>query len=204
MTGVQMQQSELFGFEPQLPNGLVYCADFLSADEDQALMEFIGTLPFREAVFKQYTARRRVVRFGAREAVQQETPEHSIAASVEFPPIICRLRDKVASWLDIASTDFVHGLITEYRAGSPIGWHRDAPHFDTVVGISLGSACRMRFRESAARHAKPLSIELQPRSVYVMAGSIRWHWQHSIAPTPATRYSVTLRTLLREGKEQST
>ena len=65
-----------------------------------------------------------------------------------------------------------------------------------VAGISLASACTMRFRPLATRSTREaVAIELQPRSAYVMRGEIRNAWQHSIMPTRALRYSVTLRTL---------
>ena len=41
---------------------------------------------------------------------------------------------------------FVMALINEYPPGAPIGWHRDAPQYDIVFGVSLLSACRMMFR----------------------------------------------------------
>ena len=44
------------------------------------------------------------------------------------------------------SDAFAMALINEYRPGTPIGWHRDAPQYDIVAGISLLSACRMKFR----------------------------------------------------------
>jgi hypothetical protein len=31
------------------------------------------------------------------------------------------------------------------------GWHRDKPHFDGIFGLSLGSACKFRFRRTAGR-----------------------------------------------------
>ena len=31
-------------------------------------------------------------------------------------------------------------------SGTPIGWHRDALQYDIVAGLSLLSACRMKFR----------------------------------------------------------
>ena len=40
-------------------------------------------------------------------------------------------------------------LCTEYDVGVGIGWHRDKPHFDRVFGLSLGSACKFRFRRPA-------------------------------------------------------
>jgi alkylated DNA repair dioxygenase AlkB len=92
---------------------------------------------------------------------------------------------------------FVHALVTEYRPGTPIGWHRDASDYGTVVGISLASACRMRFRPYARQHDRGavIAVELAPRSLYVMRGDVRWHWQHQIPPVKALRYSVTFRTL---------
>ena len=93
---------------------------------------------------------------------------------------------------------FVHALLSEYRPGTPIGWHSDAPHFDLTVGISLAGAARMRFRPYAAQHDRKaiVSLELEPRSIYVLRGEVRRHWQHQIPPVKQLRYSVTFRTLV--------
>jgi alkylated DNA repair dioxygenase AlkB len=89
----------------------------------------------------------------------------------------------------------VHALVTEYRPGTELGWHRDVPEFELVVGISLAAPCRMRFRAFPVRkHAKVFSLDLEPRSLYVLRDEIRWGWQHSVSPTPALRYSITFRT----------
>ena len=37
-------------------------------------------------------------------------------------------------------------LVSRYPPGAGIGWHRDAPQFGEVSGVSLLTACRMRFR----------------------------------------------------------
>jgi alkylated DNA repair dioxygenase AlkB len=109
------------------------------------------------------------------------------------------LRDRVAAWRGLSGAEFVHALVTEYRPGTPIGWHSDAPHFELVVGISLAGAARMRFRPYAAKTEKRAIVELElaPRSAYVMQGEIRWNWQHQIPPTRQLRYSITFRTLAR-------
>ena len=39
--------------------------------------------------------------------------------------------------------------------------------------------------------------QYKPRSAYLLTGTARWGWQHSIAPTPALRYSITFRTRRR-------
>jgi alkylated DNA repair dioxygenase AlkB len=65
-----------------------------------------------------------------------------------------------------------------------------------VFGISLGSACRMRFRPYDRRDDRraAIALELAPRSLYAMRDDIRWRWQHSIPPVKALRYSITFRT----------
>jgi alkylated DNA repair dioxygenase AlkB len=86
--------------------------------------------------------------------------------------------------------------VAEYRPGTPLGWHRDAPQFGIVIGVSLGAACRMRFRRYPPRPREPaFSLVLEPRSAYLLLDEARWGWQHGIPPTPALRYSITFRTL---------
>ena len=75
---------------------------------------------------------------------------------------------------------FAMALINEYRPGSPIGWHRDAPQYDIVAGISLLSACRMKFRPyrspaspapRSSRRSATHEIVLARRSAYLMTQS---------------------------------
>lgn len=96
----------------------------------------------------------------------------------------------------IAEREFVHVLCTEYPPGTPIGWHIDAPHFETIVGLSLAGKARMRFRPYAAKNDKAaIALDPERRSAYVMQGDIRWRWQHHLPPTKELRYSITFRTL---------
>lgn len=180
-------------FEPApLPRGLEYHDDFLTRTEEAALLRRFASLPFREAKFRQYTARRRVVMFGG--GYDDDTSDLNEVEAM--PAWLLDVRRKVAAWRNAAETAFVHGLVTEYRPGTPIGWHRDRPVYGMVVGISLGSACRMRFRPYDNQHDREAMIALQlaPRSLYVMQDDIRWRWQHSIPPAKALRYSITFRT----------
>jgi len=189
-------QSELFAQPQALPSGLLYCPDFIAPDEEGELLAHIASLPFKEARFQQYTARRRVVRFGEGDYLEAEPDQPTDHPRIEFPEFLKGVRAKVAAWLDMSPGEFVHALCTEYAPGTPIGWHRDAPHFEIVAGLSLANACRMRFRPlDEARRDEVFVLELQPRSLYVMRGDIRWFWQHNIPPVKATRYSITLRTL---------
>ena len=195
-----MIQDDLFGAGSELPHGLLYRPGFITADEEAALVAEIGQLAFRRAKFQQYTARRRVVRFG-RDSVPGRVPdEEADFPRIEFPPFLCALRARIAEWTGIAAERFEHGLVTEYGPGTPIGWHRDAPHHETVAGLSLAAPCRMRFRPMGARDSSnAIGVTLQPRSLYVMRDEIRWGWQHSIPPVKALRYSVTMRTQVAVG-----
>ena len=112
-----------------------------------------------------------------------------------MPPFLTTLRGKVARWIGVAPSAFVHALVSEYRPGTPIGWHRDKPGYGIVVGISLAGWGRMRFRPYEAQDARQtVALDLAPRSVYVMRDAIRWDWQHSMLQTKELRYSITLRT----------
>ena len=195
---MKAQQAELFDAPQALPHGLAYQADFITRAEEEALLAIFAELPFREALFQQYTARRRVVRYG-----EGEYPASYGTAAAEanprrpFPEFLLPLRRRVAAWREQPEESFVHALVTEYRPGTPIGWHSDAPHFERVVGISLAGTARMRFRPYAAKNDRnaAIALDLAPRSAYAMEGDIRWRWQHHIPPTRELRYSITFRTL---------
>ena len=191
-----IQQASLFDEAQSLPEGLTYQTDFLSAAEEQQLLAEIAPLPLREARFREFFAKRRVAHF--HEDPQAPDDEYGGAdalASGPLPPFLVALRAKVAVRLGIPAAAFVHALVSEYRPGTPIGWHRDKPAYGIVVGISLAGVGRMRFRPYAAQDAKhTLVLDVAPRSLYVMRDDVRWQWQHSMLPAKELRYSITMRT----------
>jgi alkylated DNA repair dioxygenase AlkB len=91
-------------------------------------------------------------------------------------------------------------LVTEYRPDAGIGWHRDAPAFGLVVGVSLLSACRFKIRPMPGAPGEPFELKVALRSLYSFAGHARWRWQHSIPAAKKLRYSITFRTLRKEDK----
>lgn len=175
-----------------MPEGLLYREAFLSADEEDHLLAAIQALPLEEAKYKAYTARRRTASYGS--SYDFETNRLSMAPAI--PRFLLPLRRRVAKLVGVEEQKISHALVTEYRPGTELGWHRDVPEFEVVVGISLAGPCRMRFRRyPPQKGAKVFSLELAPRSVYVLRDEIRWRWQHSVARTPGLRYSLTFRTL---------
>jgi alkylated DNA repair dioxygenase AlkB len=188
------QQAELFGVAETLPEGFIYHPEFISPSEEGALLQGIAALTLEDAKYKEYTARRRVAYFG----FDYDFSANRLGEAAPIPPFLHPLREKMARWMDLDPAAIVHALVSEYRPGTPLGWHRDAPDFDRVAGVSLGGWARMRLRPYPPAKAKPLDLELEPRSAYQMNGAARWRWQHSIAATRELRYSITFRTLGRK------
>jgi alkylated DNA repair dioxygenase AlkB len=185
-------QGELFGDLHRLPAGMVYRPDFISRDEEAGLLFKIGTLPLMEAKYKDYTAKRRIVSYGGR----YDFSSNELVPAGPIPPFLDPLRERIAQWVEVPASQFTHALIAEYRTGTRLGWHRDVPEFEMIVGVSLGGACRMLLRPYPPKKGRSpdlLTLELEPRSAYLMRGEARWRWQHSIPPTKTMRYSITFR-----------
>jgi alkylated DNA repair dioxygenase AlkB len=125
--------------------------------------------------------------------------DRSFATSEPIPDWLESLRSKAAVFANIATEDFVHVLLVRYDPGSGIGWHRDRPVFETVVGISLGSPATLRFRRRRPGGFDRANVEVEPRSAYLISGPARHEWEHSIAPGETLRFSITFRTLSEKG-----
>jgi alkylated DNA repair dioxygenase AlkB len=180
-------------FEPVLPPGLIYRPDFVERAEEHTLLEHIRTLPLREAQYRQYTARRRTVNYG----FSYDFQHLEAKPAPPIPEFLAPLRARAAQWAGVAAEDFVQGLIAEYTPGTPLGWHRDVPNFELIVGISLAGTARIRFRPypwKPERRREVFALELEPRSAYILRDEARWGWQHSVPPTKELRYSITFRT----------
>jgi alkylated DNA repair dioxygenase AlkB len=178
-------------FEEPLPEGFVHRPDFLTAEEEQALLATIGGLEFREMKMRGVAAKRRIIDYGVKYSFEtfKATPGPPI------PDFLIPLRDRAARLAGVEATTLAEALITEYSPGAAIGWHKDAHPFDIVIGISLLSACRFRFRRGKVRAWETAEVLLQPRSAYVLTGPARTQWEHGIPAVKELRYSITYRTL---------
>lgn len=182
-----------------LPPGLRYEAGFLSPAAQAALVALVRRLPLQAARYKAYTARRRVVSYGG----QFDYDSLELQPAAPLIEALHPLRAQVAAWAGVAPEALVHALVAEYAPGTPLGWHRDVPDFEDVFGVSLGGEAQLRLRPwppHAPRREDILRLSLAPGSVYALRGEARWSWQHSVAPVPALRWSVTFRTGRRGGR----
>lgn len=187
-----MDQGQLFAACSALPEGFDYAAAFLSPEQQVELLEQIRVLPLQEAQYKQWRARRRIVSFGGR----YDFTRNELSPAAPIPDFLLPLRGQVACWAGIQAQRIQHAMVAEYRPGTPLGWHRDVPEFEEVIGVSLLGRARLRFRPWPPCTAQRTScaLELAPRSVYVLRAAARWRWQHAVSPTRELRYSITFRT----------
>ena len=187
-----MTQAQLFEAEPDSPEGFMYVAGFLSVPQEAQLLAHFRTLPFEEAQYKEWRARRRIVSFGGR----YDYSQNELHTAPPIPGFLCPLRTQLARWSGIAEGRMQHATIAEYRPGTQLGWHRDVPEFEDVLGISLLGHARLRFRSwpPASGQRATWKIDLEPRSAYQLRGPARWQWQHAVSPTRDLRYSITFRT----------
>ena len=188
-------QPSLFDASPMLPEGLEYRLDFLSVREERDLVEQFATLGFKPFQFHGFEGKRRTVSFGWHYAFDGS----GLRETEPMPDWLVPVRDRAAGFAAVAPEAFEHALLIEYGEGAGIGWHRDRPQFGDVVGISLLSAARMRFRRRRGDKWERLALTAEPRSAYLLRGPARTEWEHSIPEVDALRYSITFRTL--KGKE---
>ena len=187
----------LFEVAAKVPDGFIYHRNFISEAEEPELLREIQSLHLKSFKYYQFTGKRRIASFGW----QYEFGKSEITTAPDMPAFLLPVRIRAGTLFNIDPNSLMQTSIIEYSTGSPIGWHRDISQFGVVVGISLGAACRMRFRKynrvrsSILKRDEILSIELEPRSLYLMSGASRELWQHSIPPVKDLRYSIMMRTL---------
>lgn len=184
----------LFPIGPILPPGFSYTPDFITESEEDELYQAILKSELHTFLFQGYEAKRKVASYG----YDWNFEKRILSKGREIPAVFNKLINNVALHLQIQPDNIAELLLTEYPIGSVINWHRDAPPFDTIAGISILSDCTFKIRphdkEKQIRSAT-ISIPVKRRSLYIMQGASRSEWQHSISPVKSVRYSITLRTL---------
>lgn len=182
-----------------LIDGLTNVPDYLDADEQKQALATIDALPWRDDL------RRRVQHYGyrydyARKTVDQDQflgPLPAWAADLADALLVDKHVPRPLNQL----------IVNEYLPGQGIAPHVDCvPCFaDTVLSISLGSACVMTFTHPTERRS--VDVLLEPGGLLVMAGAARYEWRHGIAARKndkwdggtlarGRRVSLTFRTVL--------
>jgi alkylated DNA repair dioxygenase AlkB len=187
----RLQPSLFDDAPPGLPEGFVYRSEFVAAEEEAQIAARLQPLPFAPFQFHGFEGARRVVSFGWR----YDFNEGGLKRAEPFPDWLSALAGRAAAFAGLPPEAFAHALITEYAPGAGIGWHRDRPQFEDVVGLSLLSPCRFRFRLRQPDGGwKRAAFTAAPRSAYLLRGAARRQWEHSIPPLQSLRYSITFRS----------
>src|SRR4051794_37847651 len=174
-------------FDRPLIAGLDYREELITEGEERALIEQLTQLDLTPFRFHGWVGNRRTHSFGWR----YDFDDASFSRTEPIPEWLEPLREKGAVFGGLNAEDFVHVLLARYDPGAGIGWHRDRDVFDQVVGISLGTPATLRFRQRTATGFSRTSVDLEPRSGYLLSAASRWEWEHSIAPGDRLRFSIT-------------
>lgn len=197
----QLQFFDREDAEHLLLEGLRYKPALIGAADEAALLAYVRELPFREFEFHGYLGKRRVVSFGW----QYDYSGRQLKRAGDIPNFLLELRALAATFAGMEQDALQQTLVTEYQPGTGIGWHRDKAVFGQVVGISLLSACALRFRrrlsgadmsdQRQSRQWERVSLLAEPRSAYLLRGPARLEWEHSILRVDSLRYSITFRNV---------
>ncbi len=183
--------SALFDLPPVAPEGFRYRDDLVTPAEEAELVDRLAGLAFEPFQFRGYEGRRRVVSFGLR----YDFTGPGLVDAEAMPDWLLPVRNRAAAFAGLPGEAFRHVLINEYREGAPIGWHRDRPVFEKIVGVSLVSPTVMRFRRRVGERFERMNVPVAPRSAYLLDGPARLIWEHSLPEAKSHRYSITFRNL---------
>ena len=183
-------------FDTPLIAGLELRDGFINESEHDELVAYLSALDLEPFRFHGWLGNRKTRTFGWR----YDFDDASFAPAEPIPDWLHPLRAKAAGLVGVEPKDFAHVLLARYDPGAGIGWHRDRPQFDKVVGISLGAPAVMRFRQRTCSGFRRANVPLEPRSAYLLDGEVRHDWEHSIVPGKALRFSITFRTLSDKGR----
>ncbi len=186
-------------FDEPLIAGLVYRDDFISAAEEAEMLLRLGSLDLAPFRFHGWLGNRKTQSFGWR----YDFDDASFTPADPLPDWLLPLRAKAAALAGVSPDEFAHVLLARYDPGAGIGWHRDRPVFENVVGVSLGAPAKLRFRRRTESGFERSNLMVEPRSAYLLTGEVRHGWEHSIAPGEHLRFSITFRTLSDLGRNKA-
>jgi len=182
--------ADLFDPRPAvLPAGFKYQPDLISKETERTLAEQIAGLSLKEFEFQGFLGKRRIVSFGWR----YDFNGGGLQRTEDLPTFLLPVREQAAAFAGMPPERLKQVLVTEYKPGVQIGWHKDRSVFGVVVGISLLSRCTFRLRRKLGTKWERASIVAEPRSAYLLSGPARTEWEHSIPGVEGLRYSITFR-----------
>jgi len=186
-------------FDAPLIAGLNYREEVITSAEERAVIDRLSEADLSPFRFHGWLGNRKTQSFGWR----YDFDDGSFSPAEPIPGWLTAVRETAARLAGVKPDDFVHVLLARYDPGAGIGWHRDRDVFDKVVGISLATPATLRFRRRKPGGFDRASLDVAPRSAYLLSGEVRWDWEHRITPGEQLRFSITFRTLSDKGRRIS-
>lgn len=155
---------------PDIP-GLQYLSDFITAEEERALIKIIDQQPWLNDL------KRRVQHYGDK----YDYKARAVNKGAYLGPL--------PDWLMLVAHKLLfkpdQAIVNEYQPGQGIAAHIDCiPCFDdTIASLSLGSGATMQFTNGSEKQ----EVFLEPRSLIILSGPARYDWTHAI---PARKSDV--------------
>jgi hypothetical protein len=119
---------------PTVP-GLTTRDDFLSVGEDASLIAQIDATSLSPFKFQQWTGKRLTRSYGW----SYDFESGRFAPTDPFPDWLEPVKVRAARLAGLDPDDLVQALLIRYDPGAGIGWHKDRPAFEHVIGLSLGN-----------------------------------------------------------------
>jgi alkylated DNA repair dioxygenase AlkB len=176
---------------------LYYFDNVITAAEQEACIKQFQSLVLQPVVVLNQASKRLKVSYG----FEYDPKVKKLRKMAAIPDFLRTLRDTCMACCE------AHGVrmnrqdelnqcaVQKYPPGAGIGIHIDSVLFgDTILGMSLGVPATMRFRHKATGHR--YDVSLQPCSLLVIQGAVRFEWSHEIPGVSIkqqTRWSVTWR-----------
>src|SRR3546814_7259444 len=134
-------QADLLGTR-MLP-GLAYGDDVVTLVEEAELMARIAASSLTPFQYQQWEGKRLTRSFGWTYDFQTGR----FAPGEPIPFWLDAIRSRAARFAGIDPDTLEQALVIQYGIGAGIGWHKDRPVFEHVIGVSLGAPATMRSAE---------------------------------------------------------
>lgn len=185
--------------EPVVP-GLTAKTEIVSPSEERSMIAAIDAEPLTPFQFQQWTGKRLTRSFGW----SYDFQSGRLGRADPIPDWLLDVRERAAEFAGLEPDELIQALLIRYDEGAGIGWHRDRPIYEHVVGISLGATATLRLRRRVDDKWQRAALPLERRGVYRLSGQVRHDWEHSIAPMTERRHSITFRTFSESGRQRAT
>ena len=124
-----------------LPEGFRYQPDFISAEQEQQLLDQIRELPFQAFQFRGFEGKRRTVSYGWRYDFNQQKLQKADAVADFLLPV----REMAGRFAGLEPEALEQVTVIEYSPGSAIGWHKDRPMFGDEWEHSIPPVDTLRY-----------------------------------------------------------